>query len=147
MAFSFSLESLLRLRSSLERQEQARLQMAAQRMFAAQARCESLAAERVELEDKFRVLLKAGMTSSELYFHLSSRSGLDSAEAEAKRVIAEARKQWQEQRSRFLKSRRDREVISSVRDRQYQEYLIQQARHEQQQIDDLFAMRLLRQNG
>jgi len=147
MAFSFSLESLLRLRASQERQEQARLQMVAQRMFSAQARCESLAKERVELEDKFRVTLKAGMATAELYFHLAARSGLDSADAEAKRVLAEARKQWNEQRTRFLKSRRDREVISSVRDRQYQEFLTNQTRREQQQIDDLFAMRRINQNG
>src|SRR5882724_2187189 len=101
MAFSCSLESLLRLRSSLERQEQARLQLSAQRMFAAQTRCESLANERIELENKFRVLLKAGMNSPELYFYLSSKSGLDSAEAEAKRTVAEAQKQWQDQRTRF----------------------------------------------
>jgi flagellar export protein FliJ len=147
MAFCFSLESLLRLRSSLERQEQARLQLASQRMFTAQAQCESLAKERIELENKFRVLLQAGIASAELYFHLSGRSGLDSVQADAARTLAEARKQWNEQRNKYLQSRRDREVISSVRDRQHREYLVQQARHEQQEIDDLFAMRRLHQNG
>src|SRR5258708_7116561 len=147
MAFSFSLEFLLRLRPSQERQEQARLQLATQRMHAAHARCESLASERIELENKFRILLQAGMATAELYFHLSARSGLDSADAEAARTLAESRKQCNEQRTKFLQSRRDREVISSVRDRQHREYLVQQIRREQQQIDDLFAMRRLHQNG
>jgi flagellar export protein FliJ len=147
MAFSFSLEFLLRLRASQERQEQARLQLAAQRMHAAQARCASLASERIELESKFRVTLQAGMAASEMYFHLSARAGLDSAEAEAKRTLAETCKHWNEQRARFIQSRRNREVISSVRDRQLHEYLIDQARREQQQIDDLFAMRRINQNG
>ena len=147
MAFFFSLEFLLRLRSSQERQEQARLQHVAQRMHTAQARCVSLANERVELENKFRVELKAGMAASEMYVHLAARSGLDTTEAEAKRALAEARKQWNEQRAKFLQTRRDREVISSIRDRQHQEYIIQQERREQQQIDDLFAMRRINQNG
>jgi flagellar export protein FliJ len=116
-------------------------------MHAAQARCVSLANERIELENKFRVELEAGMVASEMYVHLSARSGLDSAEAEAKRVLTEARKQWNEQRSRFIQTRRDREVISSIRERQHGEYIIQQERREQQQIDDLFAMRRINQNG
>jgi flagellar biosynthesis chaperone FliJ len=38
-------------------------------------------------------------------------------------------------------------VIASIRQRQHQEYVVEQNRREQQQIDDLFAMRRLQPNG
>jgi len=146
MAFFFSLEFLLRLRSSQERQEQARLQHVAQRMHTAQARCVSLANERVELETSSASNWRPEWRLRDVCSS-GRRSGLDTTEAEAKRALAEARKQWNEQRAKFLQTRRDREVISSIRDRQHQEYLIQQERREQQQIDDLFAMRRINQKG
>ncbi len=147
MAFRFALESILRLRASLERQEQTRLEMAARQVYSARERCESLEKERIDLEEKFLISMKAGIESSDLHFHLSARSGLEFAQLEAERALVEAQKRWNEQRTKFLQARRDREVMASIRERQHAEYVTEQARREQQQIDDLFAMRRIRPNG
>lgn len=141
MAFRFSLESVLRLRISHERQEQAKLELAAQHMHAAKEKCASLKREHDALEENFRKTMAAGMDAAELHYYLSSKSGLYAAEAQAERAAADAEKLWNEQRRKFLRARQDREVIASIRHRQHQEYLVEQARREQQQIDDLFAMR------
>jgi flagellar biosynthesis chaperone FliJ len=37
--------------------------------------------------------------------------------------------------------------MASIRERQHAEYVTEQERRQQQQIDDLFAMRRLRSNG
>lgn len=141
MAFRFALESVLRLRVSHERQEQARLELAAQHLYAAREKCESLKKEHEALEENFRKTMSAGMDASDLHFYLSSKSGLIAAEAEAEREAAEAAKLWNDQRLKFLRARQDREVIASIRQRQHQEYIVEQNRREQQQLDDLFAMR------
>jgi flagellar export protein FliJ len=147
MAFRFALESVLRLRASYERQEQARLELAAQRMYGAQEKCASLKREQDALEASFRKMMAEGMDTSDLHFYLSSKLGLEVAEAEAERAAEESRKLWNEQRIKFLRARQDREVIASIRARQHQEYVVEQNRREQQQIDDLFAMRRLQPNG
>lgn len=147
MAFRFALESVLRLRVSSERQEQARLELLSQHMYAAQEKCASLRKEQISLEQTFRKSMATGMDASELHSYLSSKLGLAVAEAAAAQALTAAEKLWNEQRARFLRARQEREVLESVRDRQYQEYMTEQNRREQQQIDDLFAMRRLQPNG
>jgi flagellar export protein FliJ len=147
MAFRFALESVLRLRVSYERQEQARLELATQHLYAAQEKCASHKKERSTVEETFRSAMRNGMDTSELHYYLSAKTGLDVVEGEAARALAEVSKRWTEQRTKFLHARRDREVIASVRQRQHQEYVLETSRREQQQIDDLFAMRRLQRNG
>jgi flagellar export protein FliJ len=147
MAFRFALESVLRLRASFERQEQSRLELATQHLYAAQEKCASLKKERDTLEETFRGAMRSGMDTSELRYYLTAKAGLEVVQTEAARSLAEVSKRWTEQRTKFLHARRDREVIASVRHRQHQEYVLEQSRREQQQIDDLFAMRRLRPNG
>ena len=147
MAFRFALESVLRLRVSYERQEQARLELATQHLYAAQEKCAALKKEQSALEANFRTAMAGGMDTSDLHYYLSSKAGLEVAEAQADRAAAEAWKLWNEQRLKFLRARQDREVIASIRERQHQEYVVEQNRKEQQQIDDLFAMRRIQSNG
>ena len=147
MAFRFALESVLRLRVSYERQEQARLELASQNLYAAREKCDVLKKEQSTLEANFRKMMADGMNTSDLHFYLSSKLGLEVAEAQATRAAEEAWKLWNEQRLKFLRARQDREVIASIRQRQHQEYVVEQNRREQQQIDDLFAMRRLQPNG
>ncbi len=146
MAFRFALESVLRLRASYERQEQSRLELAAQRLYAAQEHCEILKKEKLSLEENFRRLMQAGAESADLHYYLASKAGLEVAEIEAARAFTEAKKLWAEQRIQFLQARRDREVIASIRQRQHEQYVLEESRREQQQIDDLFAMRRLQPN-
>ena len=147
MAFRFALESVLRLRVSYERQEQARLELATQHLYAAREKCATLKNEHTALEASFRTTMAGGMNTSELHYYLSSKAGLAVAEVQAERAAAEAWKLWNEQRLKFLRARQDREVIASIRERQHQEYVVEQNRKEQQQIDDLFAMRRIQSNG
>lgn len=141
MAFQFSLESVLSLRVSHERQEQARLEVVTQQVQLAQERCETLKKEKIELDAKMLTTLQAGMTSADLYFHHTAKAGLEWAEVEAAQALEEARKQWNAQRLKFLAARRDRELLSTIRERQYEAWVVEENRREQQQIDDLFAMR------
>ena len=147
MAFHFALESVLRLRVSFERQEQARLELAAQQLYAAQERCDSLKREKLELEQSFRTKIQRGAEAAEIHYYLSSQAGLKTAKTEAANALVEARKRWNEQRNKFVQARRDREVIASIRQRQLEAYQLEQSRREQQAQDDLFVMRRLQQNG
>jgi flagellar export protein FliJ len=147
MAFRFALESVLRLRASYERQEQARLELASQNLYGAREKCDVLKKEQAALEANFRKMMSDGMNTSELHFYLSSKSGLEVAEAQATHAAEDAWKMWNDQRIRYLRARQDREVIASIRERQHREYVVEQNRREQQQIDDLFAMRRLQPNG
>jgi flagellar export protein FliJ len=147
MAFKFTLETVLRLRASLERQAQTRLEIAARAVYAARERCDSLEKERIAEEASFHVSLTTGVESPDLYFHISARAGMEVAQLEAAQALSDAQKRWAEQRDRFLLARRDREVIASVRERLHGAYLIDQDRREQQQIDDLFASRRVQIEG
>jgi flagellar export protein FliJ len=147
MGFKFPLEAVLRLRASVESQEQTRLEIAARALYAAREHCDALEKQRLAEEASFHESLVSGIESPDLYFHISARSGMEVAQLQAERALLEAHKRWNDQRARFLLARRQREVIDSIRERQLADFAIDQDRRTQQEIDDLFAARRVQIEG
>jgi flagellar export protein FliJ len=141
MPFHFTLAPLLRLRESLEKAELQRLRMMAMQVDQARVEIESLDCE---IETARRQLLEetaTGISGAEL----NMAALLEASRREYRLrlvakidVLEQARRK---QQSRYTEVRQQREIVSNLRKRQLSAYQREQARHDQQQVDEFFLIR------
>ena len=141
MPFHFPLSSLLRLRESLEKNELQRLQALAAQIAQVRAEIESLD---TQIESSRREVLEqaaAGISGAEL--HIAALGEFARLELRAKLIVRrdELERARQVQQVRYADARQRREILSNLQERQCSAYQHEQARREQQQVDELFLIR------
>jgi len=141
MPFHFPLSSLLRLRESLEKNELLRLQAFAAQIAQVRAEIESLD---TQIESSRREVLEqaaAGISGAEL--HIAALGEFARLELRAKLIVRrdELERARQVQQVRYADARQRREILSNLQERQCSAYQHEQARREQQQVDELFLIR------
>lgn len=141
MAFRFSLQALLRVRQSLEKAELQRLQIIAAHAVRVRAAIESVDAEQQAAKRSMIEAAAAGISGAELRFEALRDAAFAERRAALVKKLAEIEKLRREQQARYLRVRQQREILSELRERQFAAYRAEQARREQQQIDELFLIR------
>lgn len=141
MAFHFSLDVVLRVRQGLERQQELLLREANRHLMTLEQQVEELntsllAAARQELQQ-----LAAGLSAAELHFDLLCRSALLERRCVLEKDAVKARAARDIQAASFRQARQQREVIETLRQRQFGIYRQLEARKHQREVDDLFLLR------
>jgi flagellar export protein FliJ len=147
MGFRFPLEALLRLRVTLTRQEEMRLEAISQKLGAARHQRELLLKRKREYEVKFAADMTAGLPAGEVQFRYTGRRGLAEAEKQIDQTILALERAWQEQQQKFIEARQRQEVMETVRDGQLATYQEDQRRRDQQMVDDLFLAGMNREKA
>jgi flagellar export protein FliJ len=142
MAFHFSLESVLRVRRGQERNARLKLEAIVSEQSAARAKLEQITETGIVLKRRFQDELKNILKGSELQFEVTRESNLELSRTWIRSRVAELEQQRLAQVKIFLDARRSREVLESVRLQKLELYRIESLRQEQQELDDLFLMRL-----
>jgi flagellar export protein FliJ len=143
MAFRYSLQPLLRLRLSLERQEEQRLfaiaaLVARLRADLDQLELDSFEARRAELRELAEVGLGSG---SSIQFAAICREAFDVARKKMTLELQEAERKRLHQLKEYQAVRQKREILEGLRERQKAAYELEFARHEQQTADETFLIR------
>ncbi len=140
--FHFPLISLLRVRQMLERQRYLTLQRANQRVAASQQRILEAASALRASQTAWIAEASAGVTSAELQF-------VRECECNCKLAIAQAQQEHSKlvawaitEREAYLAMKRPTQVVEHLHDRAFDAWLLEESRREQQQVDELFLMRL-----
>jgi flagellar export protein FliJ len=141
MGFRFSLAVLLRVRQSLERQQEILLHEASQRVAAVQREVAAVENALKDLAARNEGELKSGMSAAELHFDLLRRSVLRARGKQLQQDMAAAEKTRAGRQEEFQQARRQREAVETLRHNQLQLYLQQEKRKEQNRLDDLFLLR------
>jgi flagellar export protein FliJ len=141
MAFHFPLETLLRLRHSLERKERMTLEDLARRIAAVKLAIAELEKERRAALALQTTGLTSGLAASEMHFAQACEASRESKHRRLTDHLVELEKLYRRQQSIFLEARQKREILENLRDRQEAEYRREVDRKEQQGVDDLFLMR------
>ncbi len=141
MAFRFTLAAVLRVRDSLARREEARLQAANQDCMQARAALEACRAEHLAFRRQNAEALRAGGTGAELEFITACQRNFARREEALERQRAALEAVRQEREAAYLRARRDLMAIETLRDEQRAAYEAEQARRTQAAQDELFAMR------
>jgi flagellar export protein FliJ len=141
MAFRFSFEVLLRVRQSLERQQELRLQTANLRVAALRQHIEDVRNGMEKIAVRRRDQMASGASAAELQFDLLCRTVLTEQQHVVGKQLAEAEVFQHSCRDAFQLARRQREVVDTLRHHQLQLYRQQESRQEQRRLDDLFLLR------
>jgi flagellar biosynthesis chaperone FliJ len=144
MAFRYALQSLLRLRESIERQEEQRLFAIAALVARLRADIEHLhqagvAARRAELREMVTVSSGAFVQFAEV-----CQAALSKARRKLELQLEEAERKRLHQLREYQAVRQKREILQGLRDRQEAAYELDYARHEQQKADEAFLIRKYR---
>ena len=143
MAFRYPFQSILRLRQSLERQEEQRLLAIAANVARLRAQIEQWEDARREMRRIASQELIAGSSGATLQFATLRDASAAKAQELLQRELVEAEKQRLQQLGVYQKARQKREIFERLRDRQKEIYNLAAARREQEQADDSFLTRFI----
>lgn len=141
MAFRYKLESLLRLRRGLERQEEQRLLAIAAEVAHLRAQLQHLEQSRLADRRSLHRDLMQGSTGAALQFSVKCDESYFTAIESIRKDLARAEERRLAQLRRYQEARRKREMLESLRERQQESYDLEFARHEQQSADEAFLLR------
>jgi flagellar export protein FliJ len=141
MPFRFPLETLLRFRRSIERQQELRLLEAYQRVAALRQEIEELSQRKAGLAEQERRDLAEGVSGAQLHFHILLRSLLARQREALERELVRCEELRRQRHLEFQRARQQREAVTALRDSQLRAYAQLQSRSEQRRLDDLFLLR------
>ena len=141
MAFQFKLDALLRLRRSLERQQELLLVASNYEVRQMQLRISNVEDWLIALGQEDTRSMSAGTTAAELQFNLILKSAFSKHKSELQKQLLRLETVQKQSRAALEEARRKREILENLRDQQFRVYRMQQARDEQRAIDDFFLMR------
>ncbi len=140
MAFRFSFQPLLRLRRSLESREQLRLETIVKEVLRARQELERAEQENRAASQRLAAAMLHGMKGVELHFEQVCAAARQQIAEQLRSKLEELERLRAAQLAVLQKARQDREILESLRRRQYELYRQVHSRREQQQIDELFLM-------
>ena len=148
MAFRFSLETVLRLRCSLEDNERLRLQT----LLAERAHLERAIGETTSIHVALAAKLKTSLrqeepTGGEMHFALQRLSACDLQAARLRASRDSLTQHIERQQAVLLRCRRDRKVLEQLRTGQQTRYESEQQHRAQLQVEELFLLRIERERA
>jgi flagellar export protein FliJ len=145
MAFRFSLESVLRVRESIERREERALKKIQMEMARVSNQIEELNARIGRAQGERNEALQQPMPASHLQAMLSQTDSAVAARDALQATLRGLEEQRKQQMKVYQAAHRDHETLIEMRSQQRTAYLQEQTRMEQKYLDDLFVAR--RQRG
>ena len=144
MAFRFTLDSVLRVRESVEEKEEQVLQKAQFEVERVRQRIDELTEE---LAQANRERNEALLHATEAYRLQDLQAGIEAAK-EARQTLLETLETVKAERDRQMKiyqaARSGRQMLSDLETQQRGEWEVEQTRMQQKRIDDIFAARFQR---
>jgi flagellar export protein FliJ len=140
MAFRFTLAGVLRLRSSLERAEKARLLVLLAEMVQIRTEVIALDEEMQRAAVSLRSKLGQGITGAELELESSLRQQREKLRLVLLRKLAGLEVRRRKQVEIYRRVRQQREILESLQARQLAQYELEQRRREQMRLDELFLL-------
>src|SRR5438046_9904128 len=122
MAFRFPLQSVLRLRRSVERQEEQRLFAIAAIVARLRAQQEQLEREQLAARRAASAEMQDGVSGAVVQFAAVCEQAARETQVQLRTQLAEAEQRRLEQLAAYIRARQTREVFESIRERQEASY-------------------------
>jgi flagellar export protein FliJ len=142
MPFRYSLQPLLRLRQSLERQEEQRLFAIAAVVARLRSEVERFRQEHLEARREALREASACVSGAALQYAAFCGAAFDNARKKLEIQLAEAERKRLVQLRIYQASRQKSEILQGLRERQEAAYELELARLEQQAADEAFLIRI-----
>lgn len=140
MAFHFTLQSLLRLWRSRERQERRKLEALAARMGALRTERRRVAEEATAARRQTGVRLDDGMTAAELHFAAACEGNRSRYLQWLQERMKAAEDEHRAQMAAYQAAERQCKILENLRRRQLEAFRLEETRREQKQLDENFLL-------
>ncbi len=145
MAFRFPLETVLRLRRSLEDGERLRLQTLLSRRAQLQSEVGEVIEARATLDAKLKAAMQQGrLSGGEMQFAGQRLCACQIHTARLNAAAATLKEQIERQQSVLLQRRVERKVLEQVREQRLARYEAEAQRRGQAQVEEMFLLRRAR---
>jgi len=141
MAFRYSLQPLLRLRASLEHQEEQRLLAIAAVVARLRAEIEQLRQNGLEAKRAGLAEIERTSSGASVQFAAVCGAAFDKACKKLESRLEDAERDRLHQLREYQAVRQKREILEGLRERQETAYELEFTRHEQQAADEAFLVR------
>jgi flagellar protein FliJ len=141
MPFRFTLQPVLRLRTSYETLERLRLLAVIARVIRTRQEIAEFEKESAGLREIFQRNLRRGVTAVEIHFEQACQRRRAEHSEQLQARLAELERLQAKQRQIYQAALQKRDILENLRQRQWREYRIHQSRREQQRLDELFVIR------
>ena len=141
MAFRFSLETFLRFRRSVERQQELKLLHAVQEVVALTEDIEIVERSISAIRESEYQELGPVVRAAQLHFDALRCSVLRERRQELENSLAQRQQVRARCQAEFQAAHRDRQAVEILREEQLQRYLREETRQEQKRLDDMFLLR------
>lgn len=141
MGFRFSLETVLRLRRSLERKQELHLQMLLARQAAIESSLQSTANTRIALKRELtHAAGKLTLPAAEIRFVHQRLGSCELATARLEDELATARKQVNEDTAVLIEQSRRRKLLECLKQQQERRYAAEAERRTQAEVEQMHLM-------
>jgi len=141
MAFRYTLQSMLRLRQSIEHQEEQRLYATAAAVAQLRAKLEQLERERVRVHRETLQERDEDTFGATFQFIAACEAAASQSIAKLQMALAGAERLRIRQLEVYKDARGKREIFEALRDQQKASYDLERAHRDQEQVDEAFLMR------
>ena len=141
MRFEFSLEGLLRVRESFEKQEEQRLAIATGELKRLNTMLETVREQLISVSDRLDKTLARGTLGADLHLLYFERFALQRRELALNEYVASAQAKMQDQQARLQEATQKRKTLDNLRQKQLELFLITEGHRDQQKLDDAFLLR------
>jgi flagellar export protein FliJ len=140
MGFEFSLQGLLRVRESFERNEQQKLAIAIGELKRLHAMLEEVRKQLTSTAGSLHQLLIRGTTGADLHLLCFEAILLQRREEALAESVTTASKEVQAQQARYQAAKQKRKILDDLREQQLALFLLVQRRKDQQKLDDTYLL-------
>lgn len=140
--FVFSLQVLLKVKLSLEKQQKAVLMEVQQRLYEQEAQMRRLKEQQAVMQDEYGKETKKGIRSDRLQIYGRYFDRMREDIAGQKKLIEQTQEERAQAQAVLLRTMKEIKSLNKLRERQYQEYLAEVAREEEKAIGDLVSFKV-----
>jgi flagellar export protein FliJ len=141
MSFQFQLAPVLKVRESIEKQEERALERIQLEIALASRQIESAQEAMANARRDWQQALRNATPATHLQSMLEHEQSFDVARQASIEKLARLKAQRDQQLKRYHVAHRDHESLLNIRNERLAEHKQQQARSEQKTLDDIFAAR------
>jgi flagellar export protein FliJ len=140
MAFRFSLQPVLRLRSSYERLERLRLHALLALIVRVREEIAAVEMESAKARRSVQEMLEAGMAGAELHFETESEKTRSVRKQGLELRLVELQRLREKQQLAYQAALQKMKILENLRRRKRDEYTRELARREQNRLDELYLL-------
>lgn len=141
MGFQFSLEGLLRVRESFEKQQEQKLAVAIAQLKRVNAIIDTVREQMISTTDRYGKLLARGASGADLHLLCYEQHLLERREQALAENASAALAEVHRQQTRLQAAQQQRKILDNLRQKQLALYLLSEGRRDQQKLDDTFLLR------